>query len=100
MTQHVKWAILEASGIRPRFRGLPQRGVTGKGWRPALQRRRRFARLPPIETGDATNWADTACSHLSTTRWRAETNKLHATLKKSQGEVSHGGEEMQCISTM
>ena len=67
---------------------------------PALQRRRRFAQLPPVETSDATNWADTACSHLSTARWRAETNKLHATLKKSQGEVSHGGEEMQCVSTM
>ena len=40
------------------------------------------------------SWADTACSHLSTTRWRAETNKLHATLKKSQGEVSQTGEKM------
>ena len=40
------------------------------------------------------SWADTPCSHLSTTRWRAETNKLHATLKKSQGEVSQTGEDM------
>ena len=99
MTQHVKWAILEASGLASA--ACPK----GRHWQgmaalPALQRRRRFARLPPVETSDATNWRDTACSHLSTTRWRAETNKLHATLKKIQGEVSHGGEEMQCVSTM
>ena len=61
---------------------------------PALQRRRRFPRLAPVETSDATNWRDTACSHLSTTRWRAETNKLHAMLKKAQGEMGRKGEEM------
>lgn len=43
------------------------------------------------------SWADTAGSHLSTTRWRAETNKLHATLKKSQGEVGRRGEEMSTL---
>ena len=30
----------------------------------------------------------------STSRWRAETNKLHAMLKKAQGEMGRKGEEM------
>ena len=98
MTQHVKWAILEASGLAsaacPKGASLARDGGS-----PCTPKASQICSAP-VETSDATNWADTACSHLSTARWRAETNKLHATLKKSQGEVSHGGEEMQCISTM
>jgi hypothetical protein len=90
--QHVKVGRL--GSIRPRFRGLPKGASLAGVAAPSTPEASQICSASSQRLAMPQSWADTAGSHLSTTRWRAETNKLHATLKKSQGEVSQTGEEM------